>query len=373
MARRRAAGLPPTPAAVLLSRSLDLPWDAGLFAAPDQPVLVYTGSDAEPPGVAAPLEVVRLEDPSPARALADLRARGVRALLCEGGPTLNRALLAAGVVDELFLTLLAAARRECGRAADRGRRGPARTARAAARLGAAPRGRALPPLPPVTDHLDAAHALASDWLATLRDRPVHAEGDPAGLRRELPREGADPADVVRELAAAAAPGLVASAGPRYFGFVTGGALPAALGADWLTSAWDQNAGLHSMSPAAAAAEQTVGRWVLELLGLPADAGFGLVTGAQMANVSALAAARHGVLRDAGWDVEARGLIGAPAVRVIAHEETHSTVFNALRVVGLGRDTAIRLPADDQGRMRRRRAARRARRRARRSSAPRPAT
>ena len=104
VARRRAAGLPPTPAAVLLSRSLDLPWDAGLFAAPDQPVLVYTGSDAEPPGVAAPLEVVRLEDPSPARALADLRARGVRALLCEGGPTLNRALLAAGVVDELFLT-----------------------------------------------------------------------------------------------------------------------------------------------------------------------------------------------------------------------------------------------------------------------------
>ncbi len=89
---------------MLLSRSLDLPWDAGLFAAPDQPVLVYTGSDAEPPGVAAPLEVVRLEDPSPARALADLRARGVRALLCEGGPTLNRALLAAGVVDELFLT-----------------------------------------------------------------------------------------------------------------------------------------------------------------------------------------------------------------------------------------------------------------------------
>jgi riboflavin biosynthesis pyrimidine reductase len=105
VARRRAAGRAGTPVAVLLSRSLDLPWDAGLFAAPDQPVLVYTGSDAEPPGVAAPLEVVRLEDPSPARALADLRARGVRALLCEGGPTLNRALLAAGVVDELFLTL----------------------------------------------------------------------------------------------------------------------------------------------------------------------------------------------------------------------------------------------------------------------------
>jgi riboflavin biosynthesis pyrimidine reductase len=105
VARREAAGLPPTPAAVVLSRSLDLPWEAGLFAAAGQPVLVYTGSDAEPPAVDADLEVVRLGDPSPAAALADLRGRGVLALLCEGGPTLNRALLAAGVVDELFLTL----------------------------------------------------------------------------------------------------------------------------------------------------------------------------------------------------------------------------------------------------------------------------
>ena len=106
VARRTAAGLPPTPAAVLLSRSLDLPWEAGLFAAAGQPVLVYTGSDTPPPPpVDADLEVVRLADPSPAAALADLRARGVRALLCEGGPTLNRALFAADLVDELFLTL----------------------------------------------------------------------------------------------------------------------------------------------------------------------------------------------------------------------------------------------------------------------------
>ena len=105
VARREAAGLPATPAAVVISRSLDLPWDAGLFAAAGQPVLVYTGSDADAPAVAADLEVVHLGDPSPAAALADLRARGVRALLCEGGPTLNRALLAAGLVDELFLTL----------------------------------------------------------------------------------------------------------------------------------------------------------------------------------------------------------------------------------------------------------------------------
>jgi riboflavin biosynthesis pyrimidine reductase len=105
VARRTAAGLAPTPAAVLISRSLDLPWDAGLFAAAGQPVIVYTGSGAAPPPVAADLEVVRLEDPSPAAALADLRGRDVRALLCEGGPTLNRALFAAGLVDELFLTL----------------------------------------------------------------------------------------------------------------------------------------------------------------------------------------------------------------------------------------------------------------------------
>ena len=106
VARREAAGRPATPLAVLLSRSLDLPWDAGLFAAADQPVVVYTGADASPPDVAAPLEVVRLDDASPAAALRDLRQRrGVRALLCEGGPTLNRALLAGGLVDELFLTL----------------------------------------------------------------------------------------------------------------------------------------------------------------------------------------------------------------------------------------------------------------------------
>ena len=105
VARREAAGLPPTPTAVVLSRSLDLPWDAGLFAAADQPVLIYTGADAEPPHVAAPLELIRLADPSPAAALRDLRARGVRALLCEGGPTLVSGLLADGVVDELFFTL----------------------------------------------------------------------------------------------------------------------------------------------------------------------------------------------------------------------------------------------------------------------------
>ena len=201
------------------------------------------------------------------------------------------------------------------------------------------------------DVLRRAAELAAGWVGTLPERPVRAAGDADGLRGPLPEQGEDPVAVIEALAAAAEPGLVASAGPRYFGFVTGGALPAAVGADWLTSAWDQNACLHVMSPAVAAAEETVAAWAKELLGLPAGAGVGLVTGAQMANATALAAARNAVLGRAGWDVEARGLIGAPAVRVIASAESHATVFNALRLLGLGRDTAVRVPADEQGRMR----------------------
>jgi glutamate/tyrosine decarboxylase-like PLP-dependent enzyme len=201
------------------------------------------------------------------------------------------------------------------------------------------------------DALRRATELSLEWLATLRERPVRAAGDADALRGPLPQKGEDPAAVVEALAAAAEPGLVASAGPRYFGFVTGGALPAAIAADWLTSAWDQNAGLHVMSPAAAAAEQTVAAWAKELLALPAGAGVGLVTGAQMANVTALAAARGAVLARTGWDVEARGLLGAPGVRVLASDESHATVFNALRLIGLGRDTVERVAVDRQGRMR----------------------
>ena len=201
------------------------------------------------------------------------------------------------------------------------------------------------------DPLRRAAELASEWLATVSERPVGPAGAADGLRGPLPENGEDAVAVVEALAAAAEPGLVASSGPRYFGFVTGGALPAAVGADWLTSAWDQNSCLHVMSPAAATAEETVAAWVKELLGLPAGAGVGLVTGAQMANATALAAARSAVLARAGWDVEARGLTGAPAIRLITSAESHATIFNALRLLGLGRDTAVRVPADDQGRMR----------------------
>jgi glutamate/tyrosine decarboxylase-like PLP-dependent enzyme len=204
---------------------------------------------------------------------------------------------------------------------------------------------------PSAEALDRARAHAGTWLAGLGERPVRAAGEADALRMPLPEHGADPAAVVDALAAGADPGLVASPGPRYFGFVTGGSLPAALAADWLTAAWDQNACLHVMSPAAAAAEETAVGWCRDLLGLPGTAAAGVTTGAQMANVTALAAARNAVLARAGWDVEARGLIGAPAVRVIVGAEAHATVLNALRLIGLGRDTAVRVPADGQGRMR----------------------
>jgi glutamate/tyrosine decarboxylase-like PLP-dependent enzyme len=199
--------------------------------------------------------------------------------------------------------------------------------------------------------LDRARDLAAGYLDALAERPVRAAGEADGLRGPLPAAGEDPVAVLETLAAAAEPGLVASAGPRYFGFVTGGALPAALAADWLCSAWDQNACLHVMSPAAAAAEETVVGWVRELLGLPAGASAGIVSGAQMANVTALAAARHAVLAASGWDVEERGLQGAPRVRVLAGEEAHVTVFNALRLLGFGRATVELVAADDHGRMR----------------------
>src|SRR5688500_12902094 len=201
------------------------------------------------------------------------------------------------------------------------------------------------------DALGRAAGLARGWLDGLADRHVGPAGDPDDLRRPLPEHGEDPATVIEELAAAAEPGLVASAGPRYFGFVTGGALPAAVAADWLTSAWDQNTAMHVMSPAAAVAEETVAGWVKELLGLPAGAAVGVVTGAQMANATALAAARHAVLERAGWDVEEHGLTGAPRVHVVAGEESHATVFRALRLLGLGDGAAVRVPADGQGRMR----------------------
>jgi glutamate/tyrosine decarboxylase-like PLP-dependent enzyme len=163
--------------------------------------------------------------------------------------------------------------------------------------------------------------------------------------------GQAPADVVFELARAAECGLVASAGPRYFGFVIGGSHPAALAADWLTSAWDQNAGLYATSPAAATVEEIAAAWILDLLGLPKGAGVGFVTGAQMANFVGLCAGRHAVLDRVGWNVEEDGLREAPPIDVVVGEEVHVTILSALRMLGLGSRRARRVAVDGQGRMR----------------------
>jgi glutamate/tyrosine decarboxylase-like PLP-dependent enzyme len=156
---------------------------------------------------------------------------------------------------------------------------------------------------------------------------------------------------VDELVAAAEPGVVAIPSGRYFGFVIGGALPAALAADWLTSTWDQNAGLVVGGRSAAVVEEVAGRWLKELLNLPPHASFAFVTGCQMAHATALAAARHHVLARAGWDVERDGLAGSPPIRVYAGAERHVTIDRALRLLGLGTASVIPVPTDEQGRMR----------------------
>ena len=169
------------------------------------------------------------------------------------------------------------------------------------------------------------------------------------LGDDLPAGPADPAQVIEELATAAEPGLVAMGSGRFFGLVIGGVLPAALGADWLTSTWDQNSGMRQVTPAVSALGDVAGRWLLELLDLPRTSSVGWTTGATMANFSGLAAARYRVLERAGWDVEADGLQGAPRVRVLVGAEVHSSVEVALRMLGLGAPTVV--AADDQGRLR----------------------
>jgi glutamate/tyrosine decarboxylase-like PLP-dependent enzyme len=199
-----------------------------------------------------------------------------------------------------------------------------------------------------------AAELAEEHLATLRDRPVRAdvtyEDVVAALDEPLPEQGEDPVAVLEHLVAKAGPGVVANPGPRYFGFVTGGALPAALGADWLTSAWDQNAFSRVSSPAAAAIEAVAERWVIEALGLPRTAAVGFATGATTSNFTCIAAARHALLARVGWDVEERGLTGAPPIRVIVGEHVHASLLVALRYAGLGAPATV-VPADDQGAMR----------------------
>jgi len=190
------------------------------------------------------------------------------------------------------------------------------------------------------ENLDALPVAATASLETLRAR----------LARPLADEGAPPAQVIEDLVSDSAGGIVASAGGRFYSWVVGGSVPAALAADWLTSAWDQNAGIYVAGPAAALVEEIAGEWLKELLGIPAGASFAFVTGCQMAHVTCLAAARHAVLERQGWDVEARGLSGAPAIRLLASRDRHGSVKRAIRLLGMGSDNLIGLDTDDQGRL-----------------------
>ena len=205
------------------------------------------------------------------------------------------------------------------------------------------------------DLLSRAHEIAQHYLDSIGERPVRATATRATLMEALggplPEKPADGLTVIDDLAEKADPGIVASAGPRYFGFVTGGALPVTVAADWIASAWDQNCGLYVQSPVVSALEDIVAGWILDLLDFPSHAGVGFVTGCHMANFTCLAAARHEVLRRAGWNVEADGLQRAPRVRVIVGEEAHVTAIAALRYLGFGSAELETVPVDRQGRMR----------------------
>jgi len=198
--------------------------------------------------------------------------------------------------------------------------------------------------------------LASAYYDRRDTSPVFPRITPEQLRRAfgagspVPEQGQSAERVIADLSETAGCGLVAQTGPRYFGFVIGGSLPVTTAADWLTSVWDQNSGLYATSPAASVVEEVAASWLLELLGLPRHASVGFVTGGGTANFTGLAAARHYVLRRAGWDVELDGLNGAPAINIILGAEAHVTVHTALRMLGLGTRSIRQVPTDAQGRM-----------------------
>src|SRR3954463_5288766 len=200
--------------------------------------------------------------------------------------------------------------------------------------------------------LDLAAAHARRWLESVPGRrgPAGGAADDVAARlgSELPAHGRPAAEVVGALAGAVEPGLMANASGRFFGWVMGSSLPAALAADWLVSAWDQNAGMRDATPGVVGVEEVAAAWLLQLLGLPPGSAVGFATGATMANFTCLAAARDEVLHRAGWDVATDGLSGAPRVRVVVGQERHETVDLALRYLGLGAPTAVE--ADDQGRL-----------------------
>jgi glutamate/tyrosine decarboxylase-like PLP-dependent enzyme len=203
--------------------------------------------------------------------------------------------------------------------------------------------------------LDVVVPHAQEYLGSLPQRRVYPLGSYAQIRADLDHplteRGVDPAQVVAELAHDLGPYVTAHASGRFFGFVIGGLHPASWGAELLVSTWDQNAGLYPPTPGVAVAEELAAEWLIDLLRLPPRSSVGFVTGGQMANFTCLAAARHEVLYQAGWDVEADGLIGGPGVTVVLKEGVHSTVVRALRFLGLGERCAVRIPCDDQDRVR----------------------
>jgi glutamate/tyrosine decarboxylase-like PLP-dependent enzyme len=203
--------------------------------------------------------------------------------------------------------------------------------------------------------LESAAQRAIGYLEELDSRGVAPGAEAvAGLNRfrePLPDGPADPAEVLRLLDEVGSPATIATAGRRFFGFVIGGSLPVTLAANWLAGAWDQNSALYHVTPATALLEEVALGWLVDVFGLPAGTGGAFVTGATVANFSALAAARHAALERAGWDVEADGLFGAPPITVVVGEEAHPTLFKSLGMLGLGRNRVVKVPVDGQGRMR----------------------
>ena len=210
------------------------------------------------------------------------------------------------------------------------------------------------PNAPFDTVLESTCKTALSYLASLDGRSVAATVDLATLRsrlaRQLQQDGLPAEQVIADLVADVEGGLLGSAGGRFWGWVIGGSLPAALAADWLTATWDQNAGLYACGPAAAVVEEVAGAWLKQVLGLPEAASFGLVSGCQMAHVTCLAAARNAVLKKRGWDVEEQGLCGAPPIRILSNGQRHGTVDGAVRLLGMGRSQLVALATDDQARV-----------------------
>ena len=218
-----------------------------------------------------------------------------------------------------------------------------------------PKARSSDPDAGTTDLLRRTAELAIEYRAGLAERPVAPQHTASQLAEvfggPIPEDGEAAIEIIEELAREVPAGLMAMPGPRFFGFVIGGGLPAAVAADWLTSVWDQNAPSVVASPAAAVIETIAGRWLVDLFGLPRSTSVGFTTGTTMANFTGLAAARDAVLRRAGWDVEADGLHGGPRVSVLVGADAHVTVFAGLRMLGFGEQASLRIAADQEGRIR----------------------